>query len=235
MTPLFRVRRATAALAAAVAVAVALAAGCGDDDEPDPPRADDVTTTTSAPAAETTQGTANGNEGPSNAQPAAGDKPPRDKEQGPTESGDADPRLTGLERAAMRTVEDFVAALDARDGALACSLLAPGALSELRLPHPKGGCAVSLEASIGYRDPRGLPVWKHAEVTQVGLPELEGETAKVVGTVITRFADREEVSVEDDVFYLQRAANGWALAKPSSTLYRAVGIADVPPTVLSPP
>ena len=52
----------------------------------------------------------------------------------------------------------------------------------------------------------------------------------------TRFADRGEVSVEDDVVYLVREDGaGWLIAKPSSTLYRAVGIADVPPSVLAPP
>ena len=66
-------------------------------------------------------------------------------------------------------------------------------------------------------------------------PEIEGEVAKVVARVVTRFGDRDEVSVEDDVVYLTRAGDRWVLAKPSSTLYRAAGVADVPPTVLSPP
>ena len=53
--------------------------------------------------------------------------------------------------------------------------------------------------------------------------------------MVTRFADRDEVSIEDDVVYLVRDAGSWSIAKPSSTLYRAVGIADVPPSVLTPP
>jgi hypothetical protein len=58
----------------------------------------------------------------------------------------------------------------------------------------------------------------------------------VVATVVTRFADREEASIEDDVVYLVLDGGaGWLIAKPSSTLYRAVGIADVPPSVLTPP
>jgi hypothetical protein len=62
-----------------------------------------------------------------------------------------------------------------------------------------------------------------------------GDEAKVVATVVTRFADRAEESVEDDIVYLVRGGGRWLVAKPSSTLYRAVGIADVPPSVLSPP
>ena len=69
----------------------------------------------------------------------------------------------------------------------------------------------------------------------VRVTELDGEMATVVATVVTRFADRDEASVEDDVIYLARADGRWLVAKPSSTLYRAVGIADVPPSVLSPP
>ena len=57
----------------------------------------------------------------------------------------------------------------------------------------------------------------------------------MVATVVTTFADRDERSVEDDVVYLVRAGGRWLVAKPSTTLYRAVGIADVPPSVISPP
>jgi hypothetical protein len=56
-----------------------------------------------------------------------------------------------------------------------------------------------------------------------------------VVTTVTRFADREEPSIEDDVVYLTRSGDDWLIAKPSSTLYRAVGIAEVPPSVLAPP
>ena len=57
----------------------------------------------------------------------------------------------------------------------------------------------------------------------------------MVATVVTQFADRSEASVEDDILYLIRTGDAWLVAKPSSTLYRAVGIADVPPSVLAPP
>ncbi len=45
----------------------------------------------------------------------------------------------------------------------------------------------SLDASIGYRDPRGLPVWEGAEVARVRVIELApaGTQAKVVATVVT--------------------------------------------------
>lgn len=195
---------------------------CGERDEPDLAAAPEIempaTTTEQDPPSE-----------------GADDGPPPGKPGGPAESGDRDPRVTALEAAAGRTVKQFVAALDRRDGDGACALLAPGALAEIELPKPRGGCAASLAASIGYRDPRGLPVWKSAEVSDLRSVEIDGETGRVVTTVVTQFADRSEASVEDDIVYLVRDGDGWLIAKPSSTLYRAVGIADVPPSVLSPP
>ena len=49
--------------------------------------------------------------------------------------------------------------------------------------------------------------------------------------MVTRFADRDEPSVEDDIIYLAARDGDWLIAKPSATLYRAIG-ADVPPSVL---
>jgi hypothetical protein len=215
---------------------IALApAGCGDDEQPASP-------TTTAPEAGAEAPAPSPNEGAGErpaGEPPTGEPgpppPPEGKPSGPAESGAEDPRVTRLEREAQRAVRAFVAALDERDGADACALLAPDALDQIELPERRAGCAASLEASIGHRDPRGLPVWEGAEIARVSSVELDGETARVVATVVTRFADRAEPSIEDDVVYLTRAGDGWALAKPSATLYRAVGIADIPPSVLAPP
>ena len=209
---------------ATLAAAAAIAA-CGDDSEPAP-----TTTVTLPSEAATTM--------PADPEPGAGAPPPQQAEpDAPAETAEADPRINARERAAARTVREYVAALDARDAEAACALLAPGAIDSLPLPEPRGDCPASLAASIGYRDPRGLPVWEGAEVA--GAPEVEisagGDKARVVATVVTTFADRDERSVEDDVVYLVRAGGRWLVAQPSTTLYRAVGIADVPPSVISPP
>lgn len=202
-----------------VAALAVTASGCGDEPERAP-------TTTVALPAETTAAATTTSEPPAPAQPP-----------GREEAASVDPRGNARERQAEATVREYVAALDARDGAGACALLAPGALEGFELPEPRGGCAPSLEASIGYRDPRGLPVWAGARVAAVRSIEVAGDAAgaKVVATVITRFADRDEPSIEDDVLYLTRSGGPWLVAKPSATLYRAVGIAEVPPSVLSPP
>jgi hypothetical protein len=205
----------------AVAAALALAAaGCGDDD--------DETTTTSLTE-------------PSSAETPTDDQSPGDEHvsepdgQDGAESEPSEPRLSPDERAVARAVRAYVEALDQRDGAAACALLAPGAIDAVKLPEERGDCASSLEASIGYRDPRGVPVWKSARVVALPSLEVDGEQAKVVATTVTQFADRDEPSIEDDVVYLVRSGDEWLIAKPSSTLYRAVGVADVPPSVLAPP
>ena len=65
--------------------------------------------------------------------------------------------------------------------------------------------------------------------------EIDGASGKVVAAVTTTYSDRDEPSFEDDIVYLMRDGRGWLIAKASSTLYRAAGIADVPLAVLSPP
>jgi hypothetical protein len=206
-----------------LAAALLAAAGCGDEPEPA------ATTSVALPPAETTTVTAAPDEPAPAPEPA---EPP-----GPAETATEDPRINALERRAAGAVRAYVQALDALDGAAVCQLLADGALDGFALPESRGSCAASLSASIGYRDPRGLPVWEGARVVEVQVLELGpgAATAKVVATVLTTFADRDEVSVEDDVVYLTRAGGRWLIAKPSATLYRAVGAADIPPSVLSPP
>lgn len=207
-------------VAGACALVTALA-GCGEKDETVPA----APQTTPAATGTTTTST-------------AGRRPPPRGE--PTEPAEnppgGDPRATALERDAAAAVRDYVAALDAADGAAVCRLLAPRALQGLELPEARGGCAASLAASIGYRDPRGLPVFEGAEARRIRVAELgdAGRSARVVATVETSFADRE-ASIEDDLVYLERPGGRWLVAKASSTLYRAVGIAEIPPSVLAPP
>jgi hypothetical protein len=136
-------------------------------------------------------------------------------------------------RAVTRTVENYIDAIDARDGAAVCELV-PTA-GDLDLPVDEGSCAASLSASIGYRDPHGYPVFESASIAGRPKVELNGTEARARVTVVTQFADRAEPSVEDDLVYLERSGGAWAIAKPSSTLYRAIGTPDVPPQVLAPP
>lgn len=144
-------------------------------------------------------------------------------------------RLSPAQRQAAGVVRDYVGALDSRDGERACRLFVPGGLEGVRFPRDRGSCASSLDASIGYRDPRGFPVYDGSRVARIKSVDITGGDARVVATVVTDFAGSREPSIEDDVVYLQRGGGGWLIVKPSASLYRSIGVGDIPPTVLAPP
>jgi hypothetical protein len=139
------------------------------------------------------------------------------------------------DQAAVRLVRRYVEALDRRDGATVCRLISPAAMRRVALPRDRGGCAASVRASIGYRNPRGSPQWKGARVT--GPPSVARASygARLVVPLRIDFADRAYVSREDDVVYLRARGDGWVIAKPSAVFFRAIGSATVPPSVLAPP
>ena len=58
---------------------------------------------------------------------------------------------------------------------------------------------------------------------------------QLTASILTRFADRDEPSVESDVAYLVPGPDGYRLAKASGALWRAVGKPDVPPQVIAQP
>ena len=134
-----------------------------------------------------------------------------------------------------RVVRAYVAALNARDGERACGLFVPGALAEVDFPRDRGSCAASLSASIGYRDPRGFPVYERSRIGRIPSVTIDGSEARVVATTVTHFAGNREPSVEDDLIYLRNEDGRWLIVKPSATLYRAIGVGDIPPQVLAPP
>jgi hypothetical protein len=144
-------------------------------------------------------------------------------------------RLDPAQRRAAAVVGDYVEALDSRDGGRACSLFLPGALRKVEFPRERGDCAASLGSSIGYRDPRGFPVYEGSRVARIASVTIDGADARVVATVVTDFAGNREPSIEDDVVYLHQRGGRWLIVKPSAALYRAIGVGDIPPTVLAPP
>jgi len=152
-------------------------------------------------------------------------------EEGPS----GPPPASTEERAAAAAVRAYVRALAARDARALCAAFAPGALAEARFPRERGSCERTLAASLGYRDPRGLPVWRTSRLAGAISARVDGERARVVATVLTRYANDREPSVEDDIIYLERRAGSWRLSRPSATFYRAIGVAELPPSALAPP
>jgi hypothetical protein len=143
--------------------------------------------------------------------------------------------LNAEQRGVARVVRSYVVALSARDGQRACRLFAPGATSRVDFPRDREGCPRSVSASIGYRDPRGFPVYEGSRVARIRSVTIDGSSARVVATTVTRFAGGREPSVEDDVVYLRQQDGSWLIVQPSAALYRAIGAGNIPPSVLAPP
>jgi hypothetical protein len=228
-----------AAIAAAAAVlALGGCGGSGTGDETTRVATEPGVTTTAASGATVTGKLPPGAVGPVDTAeqaaegPAATEASPEAQANGPQSTGD----LTGTDRsAATAVVRNYIAALDRRDAARVCALIAQSGLDVGDLPRRRGGCRTSVRASIGTTPRRGGPAWRRTQLVEVKPEALGGQRARITATVTHRFSDRKYVSVEDDVIYLERAGGSWLLAKPSATFYRAVGYAQPPLRAFSPP
>jgi hypothetical protein len=224
----------------AIAVVAALSlAGCGGSG------GGDSSTTAAGPTPTESTGTANvegklppGAVGPvdtteeASEGPAAAEASPEAEANGPRASGD----LSDADRTAVTmAVRDYVAALDRRDAGRVCALIEPGGIDLAELPRRARRCRASVRASIGTRPRGGGPAWRRTQVVEVKLERLRDDRARVTATVTHHFSDRKYVSVEDDVIYLERVGGRWRLAKPSGTLYRAVGYRSPPLRAFAPP
>jgi hypothetical protein len=164
--------------------------------------------------------------------PAATEASPEAGAEGPEASGE----LSGEDRTtAVAAVSAYIRALDRHDAARVCALLMPGALNLGQLPKRRGGCRPSLAASIGTPPRGGGPAWRKTTLVAVKPEDIGDHRARISSTVTHHFSDRKYVSVEDDVIYLQRLGGRWLLAKPSATLYRAVGYPEPPLDAFTPP
>jgi hypothetical protein len=131
-----------------------------------------------------------------------------------------------------QALRSYVAALDAHDGAALCELFAPGALDVLDLPVGSGCDGIS--GSIGYDPGHGLPHWRDAGLGEIQSVVTANGGVRATVTMVDRYADNPQPSIEDDVIYLQRDGEGWLIEQPSVTVYRAIGTPDPPPSVLAP-
>jgi hypothetical protein len=193
--------------ARAIVIAALLAlAGCGGSDDGD--------RTSAAPEA-----------APEEASPEA-------PATGPEVIGDVPEPERGAVTAA---VSRYVDALNRHDAAGVCALFVPGALDLRELPRRSGGCEPSMRASIGSLPRGGGRAWRTTELIEAKAVALGDDRARATATVVHRFRDRRQPSIEEDVIYLDRVGDRWLLAKPSATFYRAVGYGDPPLRALTPP
>ena len=146
------------------------------------------------------------------------------------------PRRVAVRRAS-RAYRSYVRAINERNGAAICAAIEPGFLAELRPPVRRGGCPDRIAASIGFADERGFPVWEETNLGGIEsstVSDGDGDV-QLTAAIVTRFADRDEPSVESDVAYLLAGPGGYRLAKATGALWRAVGKPDVPPQAIAPP
>ena len=208
MNSVRRNRSRTLPLFAAFAVMLPALGACGEDDEPE--------RTASAP----------------NPGPALTEAAPEEEAERPAAEGE----LPEDDRAAVEAaVRDYIAGLNRHDSAAVCALFEPAALDLSELPVQRGGCEASLAASIGTKPENGGPAWRRTTISELNEVSVGEDRARVTATVSHDFSDRDYISVEEDVIYLDRSGEAWLLAKPSGTLYRAVGYPEPPLRALTPP
>ena len=206
--------KSSLAVVAGLALALFLAA-CGDEEQTSP---EPVSTT---PTVETPVATG----------PAVTEASPE-----ATPTGGETGTLSETDEAAVtEAVNSYIDALNERDASKVCALHEPGSLPISELPVRRGDCPASLAASLGYSRPGGTPVWKETTIHELKEVSVGPDRARVTASVTHQFADRKYPSVEDDVIYLDRFGDTWLLAKPSGTLYRAVGYPEPPLRALTPP
>src|SRR5262245_39614398 len=230
MRPTLRAMRLGAIL---VAAGLALA-GCGGGDHR---QAGSDTTTTAAQGSVTAE-LPPGAVGPTDTAeeqaegPAATEASPESAPSGPVSKGELP---ADQQTATVGVVRDYITALDRHDARRVCRLFAPRGVDLSALPKRRDGCRPSLAASIGTRPPSGGPAWRRTALVEVKAEDLGDDGAREIATVTHRLSDRKYVSVEDDVIYLEKLGGRWLLAKPSATLYRAVGYAEPPLEAFAPP
>jgi hypothetical protein len=190
---------------ATVAALLLAAGGCGDDQDDEAPPPPTVALTEAAPEAEP------------DAPAAEGELPDSDR------------------AAVQSAVRAYIAGLNAGDAAAVCGSFEPGALDLSELPVRRGGCEASLAASIGTKPKGGGPAWERTTIQALKEVSVGDDRARVTATVSHDFSDRDYISVEEDVIYLDRSGDRWLLAKPSGTFYRAVGYPEPPLRALTPP
>jgi hypothetical protein len=131
------------------------------------------------------------------------------------------------------TAERYIEAIDARDLAEICALLAPSALDGVR--GLTGPCEPALAAAIGRRPKGGAPAWEGTEVQHPTKVTANEDRGRVTLEVIHTFSDRNYPSLEDDLIYVERSGERWLVSKASATLYRAVGYPEPPLKAYRPP
>jgi hypothetical protein len=217
------------AVAALAGVAAGVAIGLGDDDSEPAPGSE-----ATAPAATSDPAESPAGEPPGNVSGEPKLPKPEEDPEGAAPGPSGPLPETSDEQAAASAARGYVQAIDRRSGGAVCRAFAPDVLDGFAFPVRRPTCPATVKASLGFEH-RGFPVWEGSEMTDAISASVTGGAARVVATVFTVYADVREPTIEDDIIYLTRSGDRWLIAKPSLTLYRAVGDPDPPPSALAAP
>lgn len=219
------------AVAALVGIGTGVAIGLAEDDEADPGAGSVPEPTTTAAEAPPEDGSGR----PAGSKDKGPELPPEEDDPQGAEPGPSGPAPeTTDEQAAASAARGYVKAVNRRAGEAVCATFVPGGLAGFDFPVERSSCPATVKASLGF-ERKGFPVWESSEMTDAVSAQVTGDSARVVATVFTVYADVREPTIEDDIIYLQRSGERWQIVQPSLTLYRAIGDADPPPSALSPP
>ena len=137
-------------------------------------------------------------------------------------------------------VQDYVQAINARNGEAVCAFLTDDAVKQLGLDDAGLPCARGVAGFIGYVEDSGSPRFLRYESVDAQEGAEEEGLRSVRLSLEARFhSDSAGGTFEacrfEDIVWLERTAEGWRIAKPSLALYAAFGAARFPSEILDSP
>lgn len=137
-------------------------------------------------------------------------------------------------------VQDYVRAINARDGQAVCASFTDDAVKQLSRNDAGLPCARAVATLIGYVEDSGSPEFLRYENPEVHRGSMEHGLRSVRLSLEARFYSDSaggtfELCRFDDIVWLESTADGWEIAKPSLALYAAFGALQFPNDALDPP
>jgi hypothetical protein len=139
-----------------------------------------------------------------------------------------------------RLAQDYVRAINARDGEGVCALLTEEATEQLSLTDEDFPCARAVAGLIGYVEDSGSPEFLRYESVDAKAGSERQGFRSVRLALEARFHTESdggnfEVCRFEDTVWFTHEAGGWRIAKPSLALYAAFGVGQFPAGTLAPP
>lgn len=137
-------------------------------------------------------------------------------------------------------VQDYVRAINSRDGQAVCASLTDDAVKQLSLGDAGLSCARAVAGFIGYVEDSGSPEFLRCETADAREDSEKQGLTSVRLSLAARFHSESaggtfEVCRFEDVVWLESRAEGWEIAKPSLALYAAFGVTQFRSDALDPP